>query len=283
MTVLDDIIVGVLEDLKERESRVPMDVIKERAQRAPDARDALAAFHARPGAVSLIAEVKRSSPSKGELADIPDPAALAALYEQGGATAISVLTEQRCFRGSLADLDAVRARVDIPILRKDFIVTPYQVHEARAHGADIVLLIVAALEQPALVSLLDRVHSLGMVALVETHSRLEALRALDAGARVIGVNARNLKTLEVDRDTVEQVIDVIPQDVIAVAESGVRGTKDLLEYANVGADAVLVGEALVKSGNPLESVADMVSAGQHPALRADRKARIRAARQENLK
>ena len=174
-----------------------------------------------------ISEVKRSSPSKGVLASIPDPAALASTYEAGGASVISVLTEQRRFNGSLADLDAVRAAVDIPILRKDFIVTPYQIHEARAHGADLVLLIVAALEQNVLVSLLERTRSLGMEALVETHSRLEALRAMEAGASIIGVNARNLKTLEVDRSTVEQVIDVIPQDVVAVAESGVANAHDV--------------------------------------------------------
>ncbi|QWW20497.1 indole-3-glycerol phosphate synthase TrpC [Schaalia sp. 19OD2882] len=281
MSVLDQIIAGVLEDLKVREAAVPMDQIKERARRAPDAIDALASFRANPGAVSIIAEVKRRSPSKGALADIPDPASLAAMYEAGGATAISVLTEHRRFGGSLADLDAVRARVDVPVLRKDFIVTPYQVHEARAHGADLVLLIVAALDQNALVSLLERVHSLGMTALVETHSRLEALRALDAGARFIGVNARNLKTLDVDRGVIDQVIDVIPTDVVAVAESGVRGPHDVFEYAKVGADAVLVGEALVKAGRPAEAVADMVSAGQHPALSTDRKARVRAARRED--
>ncbi|WP_022867856.1 indole-3-glycerol phosphate synthase TrpC [Schaalia vaccimaxillae] len=281
MTVLDDIIAGVLEDLRDRENAVDLTEIKRLALKAPDAKDVCATFNATPGAVSIISEVKRSSPSKGNLADIADPAALASIYEEGGATAISVLTEERRFGGTLRDLDAVRAAVDIPVLRKDFIVTPYQIHEARAHGADLVLLIVAALEQPALVSLLERTRSLGMEALVETHSRLEALRAMDAGARIIGVNARNLKTLEVDRDVVEQVIDVIPQDVIAVAESGVRNSHDVFEYAKWGADAVLVGEALVTSGNPRESVRDMVSAGQHPALLTDRKARVRAARQED--
>ena len=282
MSVLDDIIVGVLEDLKEREGRVPLNRVKEMEQSVPEAKDALGALRNRDGAVKIISEVKRSSPSKGALAQIPDPAALASVYEAGGASVVSVLTEQRRFHGSLADLDAVRAAVDIPILRKDFIVTPYQIHEARAHGADLVLLIVAALEQNALVSLLERTRSLGMEALVETHSRLEALRALDAGASIIGVNARNLKTLEVDRSTVEQVIDVIPQDVIAVAESGVAQAHDVFEYAKWGADAVLVGEALVTSGDPLSSIQDMVSAGQHPALRTDRRARVAAARKEGL-
>ncbi len=282
MSVLDDIIVGVRQDLKEREDRVPLSRVKEMEQSVPEAKDALGALRNRDGAVKIISEVKRSSPSKGALAQIPDPAALASVYEAGGASVVSVLTEQRRFHGSLADLDAVRAAVDIPILRKDFIVTPYQIHEARAHGADLVLLIVAALEQNALVSLLERTRSLGMEALVETHSRLEALRALDAGASIIGVNARNLKTLEVDRSTVEQVIDVIPQDVVAVAESGVAQAHDVFEYAKWGADAVLVGEALVTSGDPLSSIQDMVSAGQHPALRTDRRARVAAARKEGL-
>ena len=280
MSVLDDIIVGVRQDLKEREDRVPLARIKEIEAQIPEAKDALGALRGRDGAVKIISEVKRSSPSKGALASIPDPAALASTYEAGGASVISVLTEQRRFNGSLADLVAVRAAVDIPILRKDFIVTPYQIHEARAHGADLVLLIVAALEQNVLVSLLERTRSLGMEALVETHSRLEALRAMEAGASIIGVNARNLKTLEVDRSTVEQVIDVIPQDVVAVAESGVANAHDVFEYAKWGADAVLVGEALVTSGDPRASIQDMVSAGQHPALRTDRKARVAAARQE---
>lgn len=280
MSVLDDIIAGVRQDLKEREDRVPLARIKEMETQVPEAKDALGALRGRDGAVKIISEVKRSSPSKGALAAIPDPAALASTYEAGGASVISVLTEQRRFNGSLADLDAVRAAVDIPILRKDFIVTPYQIHEARTHGADLVLLIVAALEQNVLVSLLERTRSLGMEALVETHSRLEALRAMEAGASIIGVNARNLKTLEVDRSTVEQVIDVIPQDVVAVAESGVANAHDVFEYAKWGADAVLVGEALVTSGDPRASIQDMVSAGQHPALRTDRKARVAAARQE---
>jgi len=234
VSVLDDIIAGVREDLKEREDRVPLARIKEIEAQIPEAKDALGALRNRDGAVKIISEVKRSSPSKGALASIPDPADLASTYEAGGASVISVLTEQRRFNGSLADLDAVRAAVDIPILRKDFIVTPYQIHEARAHGADLVLLIVAALEQNVLVSLLERTRSLGMEALVETHSRLEALRAMEAGASIIGVNARNLKTLEVDRSTVEQVIDVIPQDIVAVA----------------GIEDITIGESLVDPEDP---------------------------------
>jgi len=178
---------------------------------------------------------------------------------------ISVLTEERRFHGSLADLDAVRAAVQVPVLRKDFIIRPYQIHEARAHGADMLLLIVAALDQPALVSLLDRTESLGMTALVEVHTEEEADRALQAGATVIGVNARNLKTLEVDRDCFARIAPGLPSNVIKVAESGVRGRADLLAYAGAGADAVLVGEGLVTSGDPRAAVADLVTAGAHPS------------------
>ena len=218
----------------------------------------------------MIAEVKRASPSAGQLASIGDPAALARQYEAGGAAMISVLTEQRRFDGSLADLEAVRAAVQIPVLRKDFVVTPYQVWEARAHGADLVLVIVAALEQVVLSGLIDRVHSLGMTALVEVHDTEEVARAVDAGARVIGVNARNLKTLDVDRTTFARVAPAIPSGIVKIAESGVRGPHDVMDYARAGADAVLVGEALVTDDAPRQSVADLVAAGAHPSLRAVR-------------
>lgn len=268
MNVLDSIVAGVKEDLAVRQEQMSMSDLKERASRLPGALDARQLLAQE--AVAVIAEVKRSSPSKGDLADITDPAALATEYEAGGASVISVLTEQRRFGGSLADLDDVRRKVDIPILRKDFIVTPYQVWEARAHGADVVLLIVAALEQLALESLIERVHSLGMCALVEVHDELEVKRAADAGARVIGVNARNLRTLEVDRDTFARVAPTIPDGILRIAESGIRDSHDVVEYARMGADAVLVGEALVKDNNPRQAVAEMVAAGSHPALRAVR-------------
>ena len=269
MTVLDDIVAGVREDLAAREAAVPLDALKEKALRQPGAIDCLGRLW-HPDAVSVIAEVKRSSPSRGALATITDPAELAVEYETGGAAAISVLTEERRFNGSLADLDAVRAAVDVPVLRKDFIVTPYQVWEARAHGADLVLLIVAALEQTVLTSLVERVHSLGMTALVEVHEADEVARAVDAGAKVIGVNARNLKTLEVDRQTFNHVAPLIPSGICRVAESGVRGPHDVMEYARAGADVVLVGEALVTGDAPRQSVADLVAAGAHPSLRAVR-------------
>jgi indole-3-glycerol phosphate synthase len=263
VNVLDALIEGVRDDLAAREALTPLAEIKAMALAAPPALSVLPVL--RESGVGVIAEVKRSSPSRGALADIADPAALAAVYAAGGARAISVLTEQRRFGGSLADLDAVRAAVDIPVLRMDFVVSPYQVLEARALGADLVLLIVAALEQPVLHGLLERVESLGMTALVEVHTEAEADRALAAGATVIGVNARNLKTLEVDRDVFARIAPGLPTDVVAVAESGVRGPADLLAYAGAGADAVLVGEGLVTSGDPRVAVAELVTAGSHPA------------------
>ena len=262
-SVLDSIIEGVRADVAAREAEVSLTDIKQRAKDARPALDVLAALRA--DGIGVIAEVKRASPSRGALANISDPAELARAYEDGGARIISVLTEQRRFHGSLDDLDAVRAAVRIPVLRKDFIVGPYQIHEARAHGADMLLLIVAALAQPALASMIDRTESLGMTALVEVHTEEEADRALQAGARVIGVNARDLKTLEVDRDCFARIAPGLPSSVIRIAESGVRGTADLLAYAGAGADAVLVGEGLVTSGDPRSAVADLVTAGTHPS------------------
>ena len=266
MSVLDDILEGVREDLAVRQARTSLDELKDRAQAQPAALDAAAVLRG-PG-VAVIAEVKRSSPSKGALAAIADPAALAQDYEAGGASVISVLTEQRRFGGSLADLEAVRARVSVPLLRKDFVVSAYQLWEGRAYGADVSLLIVAALEQDALISLVERSQSLGMTALVEVHDEHELTRALAARATVIGVNARNLKTLEVDRSVFGRLAPLIPSGIIKIAESGVRGPHDLLDYACFGADAVLVGEGVVTGGNPRQAVAELVIAGNHPSIRS---------------
>lgn len=268
MTVLDDIIEGVRADLAQRQSVVPLEELKERAATVAAPLPLLPALLGDD--VAVIAEVKRRSPSKGDLAEIGDPAALAVEYERGGAHCISVLTEGRRFGGSLADLDAVRAAVEIPVLRKDFIVSSYQLWEARAHGADVALLIVAALEYDALVSLIERTESLGMSAIVEVHDELEVEQAVRAGARIIGVNARNLKTLDVDRDTFARVAPTIPTGIARIAESGVRGPHDLIAYANSGADAVLVGESLVTGSDPFIAVHDLVTAGAHPAVKHPR-------------
>ncbi len=268
MSVLDDILVDVRADLAERQERVGLDELKAMAEGRPDCRNPLPAL--RGDNVAVIAEVKRSSPSKGALAAIADPASLAADYEAGGAAVISVLTERSRFGGSLDDLVAVRRAVDVPVLRKDFIVSSYQLWEARVHGADMALLIVAALDQNALVSLVERARSLGLTPLVECHTVDEVSRAVDAGADVIGVNARDLRTLEVDRAVFAKVAPHIPDHVVRIAESGVRGPHDVIEYARAGADAVLVGESLVTGGDPRSAVADLVAAGAHPALKHDR-------------
>ena len=268
MSVLDEILASVRADLAERQRRTSLDRLKEMARDAPSTRNALSALNGDD--VAVIAEVKRASPSQGELAVIADPAALARDYAVGGARVISVLTEPRRFGGSLADLAAVRGAVEVPVLRKDFILSSYQLWEARAHGADMALLIVAALDQNALISLVERAESIGLLPLVEAHTAEETRRAVDAGAKVIGVNARNLATLEIDRTIFAQLAPLIPDSIVKIAESGVRGPHDLLAYAAAGADAVLVGESLVTGKDPRSAVADLVTVGSHPALRGDR-------------
>ena len=260
MSVLDDIIAGVRADLAQREAALGLDALLALLDTAAPVRDPWPSFTAE--GMSVIAEVKRASPSKGPLAEIPDPAMLAALYEAGGAAAISVLTEQRRFHGSLADLDAVRAQVGVPLLRKDFIVTDYQVYEARAHGADIILLIVAALDDHELMRLHSLATGLGMRVLVETHTAEEVARALGAGAELIGVNNRNLKTLEVDLRQFSRLAPLIPEGIIKVAESGIVGAGDVASLRAAGADVVLVGEALVKDGHPADTIARFRAVGR---------------------
>ena len=244
--MLADLVAGALEDAERRRAERPLAVVEAAALDRSPAIDALAAL-APAERVKIIAEVKRASPSRGDLAEIPDPAALAAQYEAGGASAISVLTEERRFRGSLADLEAVRATVSLPVLRKEFVAEPYQVFEARAAGADLVLLIVAALEQKRLVALHDLITQLGMTPLVEAHTEDELSRAFDTGAKLVGVNARNLSTFELDRDLFGRLAGAYPSGVIRVAESAVKSAADVAHYRAAGADVVLVGEALVTS------------------------------------
>ncbi|WP_232675854.1 indole-3-glycerol phosphate synthase TrpC [Nocardioides sp. R-C-SC26] len=255
MSVLDDIIIGVREDLARREAEVSLADLRARLADADAVRDPMP--HLRAPGSSVISEVKRRSPSKGDLADIPDPAALAAEYAAGGAAAISVLTEERRFGGSLDDLRAVRAAVDVPILRKDFIVETYQLVEARAAGADLALLIVAALDDDRLRRLFDAAGELGLTVLVEVHDETETERAVALGAELIGVNARNLKTLAVDDGTFGRLAPLIPDDRVKVAESGIGGPADVRRFVGEGARAVLVGEALVKDGDPRGAVAAM--------------------------
>jgi indole-3-glycerol phosphate synthase len=255
--VLDQLLAGSLEDARARQQVKPFAALEAEALQRPPALDALAAL-APADHIKVIAEVKRASPSRGDLADIPEPQALAAQYEAGGASAVSVLTEERKFKGSLDDLEAVRKAVSIPVLRKDFIGDEYQVLEARAAGADLALLIVAALPQQTLQRLYAFIRELGMTALVEAHSEEEVARAVDLGAQLIGVNARDLSTFELDRELFGRVADQIPAGVIRVAESAVLDISDVVRYREAGADAVLVGEALV-TGDPVATLQSYLS------------------------
>jgi indole-3-glycerol phosphate synthase len=255
VSVLDDIVAGVRVDLERRRTQLSEADVRAALADAAAPRDPMP--HLRGVGSSVIAEVKRRSPSKGDLADIPDAAALAQQYAAGGAAAISVLTEERRFGGSLDDLRAVRAAVDVPLLRKDFVVEPYQVLEARAAGADLVLLIVAALDDDDLRRLHDLAREVGLAVLVEVHDEAETERAVDLGAELVGVNARNLKTLAVDPTTFGRLAPLVPDDRVLVAESGITGVDDVVRFVGEGARAVLVGEALVKDGDPEAAVRAM--------------------------
>lgn len=252
MSVLDDIVDGVRADLAVREAATPLADLRAALADVDAPRDPMP--HFRAAGSSVIAEVKRRSPSKGALADIPDPTVLARHYAAGGAAAISVLTEERRFGGCLADLRAVRAAVGTPLLRKDFIVTTYQLVEARAAGADLALLIVAALDHDTLHRLHDEARELGLTVLVEVHDEAETERAVELGAELVGVNARNLKTLQIDSDTFGRLAPLVPDDRVLVAESGIFGVEDVRRFVGEGARAVLVGEALVKDGDPEAAV-----------------------------
>ena len=250
MSVLDSIIEGVREDLAAR--RLPLSRLHEQLAQAPSVIDAHPRLTADP--MTIIAEVKRSSPSKGALAAIESPASLATRYEEAGAAVVSVLTEKRRFGGSLEDLIAVRKAISTPILRKDFMVDEYQFFEARAAGADVVLLIVAALSKNQLKDYYDLATELGMAVLVETHTEQEIEDAMVINPRIIGVNARNLKTLEIDLAAFSRLIPMIPTEVIRVAESGISQRSEVEIAHNAGAQAILVGETLVKSGDPRQAI-----------------------------
>ena len=242
--MLESLYAGSLEDAAKREENLSLKEVEKIALAKPSAVDALTILKS-GSTISVIAEIKRASPSKGALASIPDPSAIAKTYERSGASAISILTEERSFLGSLQDFDIVRDAVAVPLLRKDFIANEYQVLEARAHGADIVLLIAAGLKPDTLIRLKDLIESLGMAAFIETHNLAEVEFAAAIGADLVGINARDLTTFETDRKLFEQLVGRLPSDAIKVAESAVRGVQDVRDYAQAGADCVLVGEALV--------------------------------------
>mgnify|MGYP006268389101 CR=1 FL=1 len=252
MNVLDSIIEGVREDLAAR--RLPLSEIQQLLERAPKVISPIFPIDQ----LSVIAEVKRRSPSKGELSDIPEPAKLAAKYQEAGAAAVSVLTERRRFNGSLEDFDAVRSEIELPMLRKDFMIDEYQFYEARAHGADLILLIVAALSKNQLKDYFELTKELGMKALIEIHSHDELERAMDINPEIIGVNSRNLKSLEVDSNNFKELLPRIPSQIIKVAESGISSRSDVEFTESAGANVILVGEALVKAGDPISSMAALL-------------------------
>lgn len=258
MSVLDSIIEGVLADQSRRQ--LAESELAERIIAAGAPRDALISLRTNP--FSVIAEVKRSSPSKGSLAEIGDPASLAMKYQQGGASVVSVLTEARRFGGSLEDFTLVREKIDIPMLRKDFVVNEYLVRESRAFGADLMLLIVAALPGDSLQELYALGTELGMQILVEVHDQDELERALAINPKIIGVNARNLKTLEIDLANFTTLLPQIPSHIYRVAESGISMLSDVEVAVRAGADAILVGETLVKSGTPEATIAEFLSVGK---------------------
>ena len=255
LNVLNSIIEGVLEDVQKR--MVPISQLREQIQSAPELRDAYAALSR--DSMRLIAEVKRSSPSKGELAVIADPVSLAQNYQKGGADVISVLTEERRFKGNISDLISIRAAIDIPLLRKDFIVTEFQVYESRILGADLMLLIVAGLSKSQLRDFYQLATALGMDVLVEVHDLEEAERAVEIGSKIIGVNSRNLKTLEVDEKNFELILPQLPASVLKVAESGISHRSQVEFVQSLGANAVLIGETLVKAGNPIHMINNLLN------------------------
>ena len=254
-SALSEIIEGVLEDVNNR--LVPISILEKQLDQAPVLRDAYSALSKK--GLSLIAEVKRSSPSKGVLATISNPVELANSYQAGGAEIISILTEQRRFKGSISDLVSVRSAVSIPVLRKDFIVTEFQVYESRIIGSDLLLLIVAGLSKSQLKDYFQLATGLGMQVLVEVHDLSEVELALEIDSKIIGVNCRNLKTLEIDKTAFDLILPRLPENVLKVAESGISTRDEVEKIESLGADAILVGETLVKSGNPVHTIKELLN------------------------
>ncbi|MEQ8677521.1 MAG: indole-3-glycerol phosphate synthase TrpC [Aggregatilineales bacterium] len=255
-TILDKILARKVEEVTEAQQAIALSRVRAEAEVALPARGFESAL--RQDTVSLIAEVKKASPSKGVLIENFDPAQLGIIYAENGAAAISVLTDVDFFQGKLDYLRHVRAAVNVPVLRKDFIIDSYQVYEGRAAGADAILLIVAALEDQHMAGLHAQIVELGMSALVEVHNEAEMERALKLGATLIGINNRDLKTFEVDLNTSARVASIVPDNVTLVAESGIRDAEDVVHMGKIGAHAVLVGESLVRTQHIRDDLAGRV-------------------------
>jgi len=259
--ILNEILANKKKEVQSARQRVSLAVMRAQAADAPPVLDFATALG--KSGVSLIAEVKKASPSKGVISHDLDPVKLALSYATHGATAISVLTDERFFQGDIQTLTAIRAtlRKAVPLLRKDFIIDPYQVYETRAAGADALLLIVAALSDDELTDLLGLTHGLGMTALVEVHEKSEIHRVLPLKPRVMGINNRNLKDFTVDLSGFERLRALIPEDVIVVAESGIQTAADVRRLAKMGADAVLVGETLVRAEELGKKIHELIMGG----------------------
>lgn len=253
MNLLQEIVANKRKEVAEARRIRPFSVVLAQAREAAPPRGFAWALR-RGDRVALIAEVKRASPSKGPLHPTLDPATLARTYASAGADAVSVLTEGKWFQGSWEDLHAARAAVTVPVLRKDFIVDPWQVWETRAEGADALLLIVRALEDPLFRELLAASREAGLAALVEVHDEAEMLRAVDAGAEVIGINNRNLDTFVTDLSVTERLAPLVPRGRTIVGESGISSRADVERLARAGVHAILVGEELVRSPDPAATI-----------------------------
>ncbi|MCS4484289.1 indole-3-glycerol phosphate synthase TrpC [Gleimia sp. 6138-11-ORH1] len=275
MGILEKIVASVKSEVNGREQHISLEEIRKMANQAPAPRLASYAIMQRPGALCIIGEIKRSTPLCESFRDNPQIGQIAADYEAGGAALISCVTEKQYFGGKLEDLRTVRKFSNLPILQTDFIISPYQILESRAYGADMLLLRTGLLTDEQLKNFIDRTESLGMSALVEVESRLEVLKAVEAGAKLISVNARSLKTQELDCAKVGEIFDIVPEEVVAIAAAGVHGPKEVFEYAKMGADAVMVGETLLRSDDIIRRLQELVAAGHHPSLLTDRKQRVK--------
>ncbi len=258
MNILDTILAHKREEVARAQAQVPRQRLELQLSDAPEVRSFARALRRDDGSVAVIAEVKKASPSKGVIREQFDPLHIAETYAQHGASAISVLTDERFFQGHLEYLRAIRQRVSVAVLRKDFILSRYQVLEARVAGADAALLIVAALSDAELNDLLAYTHELGMDALVEVHTAEEVRRAVDAGAQVIGINNRDLSTFHTTLEVTERLAPLIPDDRLVVSESGIESAEDVRRAARAGAHAVLVGESLMRASDITGALAGLV-------------------------
>lgn len=260
---LDQLLASVTADVAAREADISFKEIKVLSRSVEPARDAEAALLQR--GCGVIAEIKRAVPGRGPIAEIASLPDLAREFEKGGAQLLACHTDPRRFAGSLSDMSAARAAVQVPMICRDLIIDPYQIHEARYHGADVVPLQVGLLDRPRLESLLDRIESLGMVAMAEVRTPAEAEIAMSIGARVVGINARALGGEEVNREIFAEIVPQLPGETIRIAMSGVRTPGELLAYAGAGADAVIIGERLMTTDTPGSLTRVLVAAGQHPS------------------